>query len=97
MKRKSLMHIDQKNAIQFVTFRTQESVAYYLAKNNINTTESIAKQQLKQDKFLDSSSAGAYFEWPSDPTAYHLLQIKTYNSLQLNSRLYYAQSCTSTF
>ncbi len=59
MKRKSLMHIDQKNAIQFVTFRTQESVAYYLAKNNINTAESIAKQQLRQDRFLDSSSAGA--------------------------------------
>ena len=59
MKHKSLMHIDQKNAIQFVTFRTQESVAYYLEKNNINTTESIAKQQLRQDKFLDSSSAGA--------------------------------------
>ena len=33
---KSLAHIDQKNAIQFVTFRTQGSVAYYLKKNNIN-------------------------------------------------------------
>ncbi len=67
MKRKSLMHIDQKNAIQFVTFRTQESVAYYLAKNNIDTAESIAKQQFRQDKFLDSCSAGAILNGQAIP------------------------------
>ncbi|MCG6202534.1 transposase [Psychromonas antarctica] len=59
MLNKSLFHIDQKNAIQFVTFRTQESVAYYLEKNNINTTKSTSKQQFEQDKFLDNADAGA--------------------------------------
>ena len=56
---KSLFHIDQRNAIQFVTFRTQESVAYYLNKNNINTAKNTSRQQFKQDKFLDTSCAGA--------------------------------------
>ena len=59
MMHKNLFHIDQKNAIQFVTFRTQESVAYYLEKHNIQTTESISKQQFKLDQFLDNSNAGA--------------------------------------
>lgn len=59
MKRKLLFHIDQKHAIQFVTFRTQESVAYYLRKKNINAAESTSKQQFKQDQFLDNSRAGA--------------------------------------
>ena len=59
MLHKSLFHIDQKNAIQFVTFRTQESVAYYLEIHNIQTTESISKQQFKLDQFLDNSNAGA--------------------------------------
>ena len=59
MTHKSLPHIDQKNAIQFVTFRTEESMAYYLQKNNIDTTESTSKKQLKLDNFLDNSSAGA--------------------------------------
>jgi REP element-mobilizing transposase RayT len=59
MANKSLFHIDQKNAIQFVTFRTQESIAYYLKKKNVNAAESSSKQQFKQDKFLDNSCAGA--------------------------------------
>ena len=56
---KNLFHIDQKNAIQFVTFRTQESVAYYLEKHSVNTKDSIARQQLKIDQFLDTANAGA--------------------------------------
>ena len=56
---KSLPHISHINAIQFVTFRTQESVAYYLKKNNIDAAENVSKQQLKLDKFLDNSNAGA--------------------------------------
>ncbi|MEH6453084.1 MAG: transposase [Psychromonas sp.] len=60
MMHKSLPHIDYKNAIQFVTFRTQESVAYYLQLNIINTSDNTSKQQLKLDKFLDNSDAGAF-------------------------------------
>jgi len=57
--RKNLPHLNLHNAFQFVTFRTQESVSYYLQKTTINTTESNAKQQLKLDQFLDNSNAGA--------------------------------------
>ena len=56
---KSLLHINHPNAIQFVTFRTQESLSYYLQHNNIDTTDSTAKQQLEMDKILDVSKAGA--------------------------------------
>ena len=56
---KSLFHINHPNAIQFVTFRTQESLSYYLQHNNIDTTDSAAKQQLEMDKILDVSKAGA--------------------------------------
>ena len=56
---KSLSHINQPNAIQFVTFRTQESLIYYLQHNNIDTTDSATKQQLEMDKILDVSKAGA--------------------------------------
>jgi len=56
---KSLFHINHPNAIQFVTFRTQESLNYYLQHNNIDTTDSAAKQQLEMDKILDVSKAGA--------------------------------------
>ncbi|MEJ6123835.1 transposase [Vibrio sp. 2-Bac 85] len=56
---KSLLHINHPNAIQFVTFRTQESLSYYLQHNNIDTTDSAAKQQLEMDKILDVSKAGA--------------------------------------
>jgi len=56
---KSLFHINHPNAIQFVTFRTQESLIYYLQHNNIDTTDSAAKQQLEMDKILDVSKAGA--------------------------------------
>jgi len=59
MIHKNLFHIDLKNAIQFITFRTQESVASYLEKNNIDTSESISKQQFKMDQFLDNSNAGS--------------------------------------
>jgi len=56
---KSLFHINQMNAIQFVTFRTQASITYYLQKNIIDIEKSPSELQLKQDKFLDNSSAGA--------------------------------------
>ncbi|WP_372883144.1 transposase [Psychromonas sp.] len=86
MIRKNLPHIDQKNAIQFVTFRTQESVAYYLEKHNINTTDSTSKQQFQQDQFLDNSSAGAMlneevipllltFFKSKDTNYYHLIAV----------------------
>jgi len=56
---KSLFHINHPNAIQFVTFRTQESLSYYLQHNNIDATDSAAKQQLEMDKILDVSKAGS--------------------------------------
>ncbi|MFT6985465.1 MAG: putative transposase [Psychromonas sp.] len=56
---KSLFHIDQINTIQFVTFRTQESIADYLQKNITGIERSTSELQLKQDDFLDNSSAGA--------------------------------------
>ena len=56
---KHLFHIDQKNAIQFVTFRTQESITYYLEKHNIKAIENTSKKQFHLDKFLDNSNAGA--------------------------------------
>ncbi len=56
---KHLFHIDQKNAIQFVTFRTQQSILYYLEKHNIKVLEHTAQRQFHLDKFLDRSNAGA--------------------------------------
>jgi len=56
---KSLFHVNHPNAIQFVTFRTQESLSYYLQHNNIDTTKSAAKQQFEMDKILDLSKEGA--------------------------------------
>ena len=58
---KSLFHITQKNAVQFVTFRTEASVAYYLKKNNIQRIKNTSKEQLHLDEYLDNSSAGAIF------------------------------------
>lgn len=86
MKNKGLFHIDQKHAIQFVTFRTQESVAYYLKKNNVDKTENTSKQQFQQDKFLDNSRAGAIlngdlilllieFFKSKNPTSYKLIAV----------------------
>lgn len=60
MKYKKLFHLEYYNAIQFVTFRTQESLQYYLNQHNQNTHLSIAKQQLNLDQFLDTSNEGAY-------------------------------------
>ncbi|WP_354623215.1 transposase [Psychromonas sp. MME2] len=59
MLHKTLFHIDQINAIQFVTFRTQESVRYYLHKNRPDISQSVSEQQFKQDQFLDICNAGA--------------------------------------
>ena len=56
---KNLAHVDIENAVQFVTFRTQTSVSYYLQKNNLQIIESTSKQQLHLDLFLDNSDAGA--------------------------------------
>ena len=57
--RKHLFHIDQKDTIQFITFRTKASVAYYLDKHNIETIKNTSKQQFHLDQFLDNSNAGA--------------------------------------
>jgi len=55
----NLFHINQKNAVQFVTFRTYESVAYYLKKHNKEVIENKPKQQYELDQFLDVNRAGA--------------------------------------
>ena len=55
----NLFHIDQNNTVQFVTFRTHESVAYYLKKHNKKIIENNSKQQYQSDQFLDNSRAGA--------------------------------------
>ncbi|MDA7747363.1 transposase [Psychromonas sp.] len=56
---KSLVHFDQQNAIQFVTFRTQASIAYYLDNYIIQTDQSTSKQQQHVDKILDNTAEGA--------------------------------------
>ena len=56
---KSLFHINHPNAIQFVTFRTQESIRYYLQNNHADKADSAAKQQFEMDKVLDLSKEGA--------------------------------------
>jgi len=55
----NLFHINQKNAVQFITFRTYESVAYYLKKHNKEVIENKPKQQYELDQFLDVNRAGA--------------------------------------
>ena len=57
--RKSLFHVTQENTVQFVTFRTQASVAHYLEKHNIRIIEKKAKQQFDLDQYLDNSPVGA--------------------------------------
>jgi REP element-mobilizing transposase RayT len=58
---KSLFHVTQKHAVQFITFRTEASVAYYLKKNNIEIIKNTSKEQLHLDEYLDNCSAGAIF------------------------------------
>ena len=58
---KKLPHVTQTNAIQFVTFRTQASVASYLRQNNIKSTSNTAKAQFHLDQYLDNCDAGALF------------------------------------
>ena len=58
---KNLPHFDQQNAIQFVTFRTQASITYYLENHNIQTDAKTSKQQLHIDEILDNSDEGSIF------------------------------------
>lgn len=59
MKHKHLPHIDDLDNIQFITFRTNDSLDDYLDKltkqNNSNT-----QKQLQIDKYLDQSNKGSY-------------------------------------
>ncbi|WP_417697057.1 transposase [Psychromonas sp.] len=82
----NLFHINQKNAVQFVTFRTHESVAYYLKKHNKQIIESKPQQQHELDQFLDVSRAGSVlnseiisllisFIKSKDKTYYHLYAV----------------------
>ena len=82
----NLFHINQKNAVQFVTFRTHESVAYYLKKHNKKIIESKPQQQHELDQFLDVSRAGSVlnseiisllisFIKSKDKTYYHLYAV----------------------
>ncbi|TEW55761.1 hypothetical protein E2R68_05140 [Psychromonas sp. RZ22] len=56
---KSLTHFDLENAIQFVTFRTQASIEYYLENHNSQIETNTSKQQFHVDQILDNSTAGA--------------------------------------
>ncbi len=60
MKHKNLPHISMAGYYQFVTFRTYDSLDYYIKKiNNLNIDN--AKKQYLIDKKLDESVNGAYF------------------------------------
>ncbi|MEL0660252.1 transposase [Psychromonas arctica] len=72
----NLFHIDQKNTVQFVTFRTHESVAYYLKKHNKKIIESTSKQQHQLDQFLDTSRAGAILNNETIPLLISLFKSK---------------------
>ncbi|WP_025563997.1 transposase [Psychromonas sp. SP041] len=72
----NLFHIDQKNTVQFVTFRTHESVTYYLKKHNKQIIESTAKQQHQLDQFLDTSRAGAILNNETIPLLISLFKSK---------------------
>jgi len=57
---KHLHHYSALNTVQFVTFRTQDSVDGFLQKL-IQSDLAIAKKQWQIDQYLDSSAQGAYF------------------------------------
>jgi putative transposase len=52
--------MDQKSGLQFITFRTKESVDSFVAKIYSQNLEK-SKEEYLIDKYLDSSKSGAYF------------------------------------
>jgi putative transposase len=58
---KYLPHVSQENSIQFITFRTDDSVSGYL-KNDFKINKlSSSKQQMEIEKYCDTSYQGCYF------------------------------------
>jgi len=60
MIRKSLHHYSELNAIQFVTFRTRDSVDDYLHRINHASGLSTSKKQMKIDEYCDQLDKGCY-------------------------------------
>ncbi|NOQ36465.1 MAG: hypothetical protein GQ569_11335 [Methylococcaceae bacterium] len=56
---KHLHHHSELNAVQFVTFRTQDSLDDFL-KKLINSNIEISKKQWQIDQYVDKSPKGAY-------------------------------------
>ena len=56
---KYLPHIDIKDAYQFITFRTHDSIDAYVKKITQKDGNN-SRQQLAVDKYLDNSNQGAY-------------------------------------
>jgi len=60
MIRKSLHHYSELNAVQFVTFRTRDSVDEYLQRINNNNELSTSEKQMKIDVYCDQLDRGCY-------------------------------------
>ena len=56
--RKKLHHYSQLNTYQFITFRTKDSMDYYLLRLKEEKQQSESQKQLKIDEYLDKSNAG---------------------------------------
>ncbi|WP_419782422.1 transposase [Malaciobacter marinus] len=57
---KKLPHINLKEHYQFITFRTKDSINFYLKKLENDLSLSNHIKQYKIDNYLDNSSLGAY-------------------------------------
>lgn len=60
-KYKHLSHYSQINAVQFVSFRTHDSLDAFLNKLLYSSNLEISEQQWQIDQYLDQSLKGAYF------------------------------------
>ncbi len=60
MIRKSLHHYSELNAVQFVTFRTRDSVDAYLKRINNSCELSASEKQMKIDEYSDQLDKGCY-------------------------------------
>ncbi len=60
MIQKSLHHYSKKEAYQFITFRTQDSIDPYLQKLSKMLDLSASERQMKIDKYCDQSNKGCY-------------------------------------
>lgn len=81
-RHKNLPHLDLKGHYQFITFRTYESVDDFIKKIQQNHQTNSQKQQII-DKYLDTSSNGAYLKNEILEYLYDFLKSKDKNYYNL--------------